>query len=173
MLSRGNWFWLAVLIAAAAVLQTGLAWRIRIGGAKPDFFLALMIVLSLRGRREDVFAANWLIGLAKDLTSGCGVVGMYAVLFLLAGAIVGTLGRHVFSEHGLIVLASAFGAALACEAAASVLVSLRFEQVALASLMKASLGGAVYTAAITPLLAWAMIRPARWMHLPLARTGRQ
>ena len=161
-----SWIGLAIVIVAATVLQTSLMNGIAVANVKPDLMLALVVVLSLRSRWQDMFVANWVLGVMKDLTSHTPV-GTYGVLFLSAGLLAGAAVRQIFGDHLLVHLACAFVAAAACECAVAVLMMVIHGLPWCGAMMRAAIGGAAYTALISPLLAWLMIRPARWLRLPV------
>jgi len=161
-----SWFGLAIVIVAATVLQTSLMNRIAVENVKPDLMLALVVVLSLRSRWQDMFVANWVLGILKDLTSHTPV-GMYGVLFMSVGLLAGVAVRQVFGDHLLVHLVCAFVLAAACECAVAVLLVLIHGLPRSGAIMRAAIGGAVYTALISPPLAWLMVRPARWLRLPV------
>ena len=161
-----SWIGLVIVIVAATVLQTSLMNGITVADVKPDLMLALVVVLSLRSRWQDMLVANWVLGILKDLTSSAPI-GTYGVLFLLAGLLAGAAVRQVFGDHLLVHLACAFVAAAACECAVAVLLMVIHGPPWSGAMMRAAIGGAAYTALISPLLAWLMIRPARWLRLPV------
>lgn len=166
MLPARSCFGLAVVVAVVTILQTSLTHAISIGGVKPDLMLATVVVLSLRARWQDVFVANWALGILRDLHS-VTPVGTCGVLFLLTGLLVGSVGRPLFGDRWPVRVIAAFLSAVICDLSAMGLMVIVYS-VPAGVPVRVTLTAALYTAAIAPVLAWLLGRPAKWLRLPTA-----
>ncbi|MFH1021880.1 MAG: hypothetical protein V1809_00650 [Planctomycetota bacterium] len=101
----------AAVLALSGILQTVLVSARGPLGAAPDFLLAMLAVVALRGWPVWAFAA---LGLVKDFLS-VGPFGAWAFAFTAAGLTGQRLGPRVFQGHALTQAAA--GAILALLAA--------------------------------------------------------
>ena len=82
-----HWFLVAIMAYLCLVIQTTAfrvgAWRCRSGGhwARPDLLLVVGLFLALFYRPGEVFVAAWCLGLAADMVSGAGRLGLQALEF--------------------------------------------------------------------------------------------
>ncbi len=114
---------LLVLGAVALALELTLldAWAVK--GARPEALLSLACFAALFARDSaQGLTASWMIGLLKDVGSA-GPLGLHALLFLGAGAVVLQIRQVLFRESPLTQLAVAFIAACWVNLAAAIVVS--------------------------------------------------
>ena len=132
-------------------------WAVK--GARPEALLSLACFAALFARDSSQgLLASWLIGLLKDAGSA-GPLGLHALLFLGAGAVVLQIRQILFRESPLTQLAVTFIAACWVNLAAALLVALTVGGIPIGVIVGKTLLSALLTAAVTV--------P---MHLTLART---
>ena len=132
-------------------------WAVK--GARPEALLSLACFAALFARDSSQgLLASWLIGLLKDAGSA-GPLGLHALLFLGAGAVVLQIRQILFRESPLTQLAVTFIAACWVNLAAALLVALTVGGIPIGVIVGTTLLSALLTAAVTV--------P---MHLTLART---
>jgi rod shape-determining protein MreD len=79
-------------------LQSTIAPRLEILGARPDWILVLVVAAALRGSPAEAVGGAWIIGLAADLMS-VEHLGLLAVSYASASAIVVALRDELFIER--------------------------------------------------------------------------
>src|SRR6516162_2687347 len=115
---------LALLGAAALALELTLCDSWSVGGVRAEVMLSLACFAALFARDSGQgLLASWLIGLLKDLGSA-GPLGLHALLFLGAGAVVLQIRQILFRESPLTQLAVTFIAACWVNLAAAVVVAI-------------------------------------------------
>jgi rod shape-determining protein MreD len=145
----------AVLLACELTVLD--RWAVQ--GARPEALLSLACFAALFARDSSQgLVASWLIGLLKDAGSA-GPLGLHALLFLGAGAVVLQIRQILFRESPLTQLAVTFIAACWVNLAAALLVALTVGGIPIGVIVGKTLLSALLTAAVTV--------P---MHLTLART---
>ena len=145
----------AVLLACELTVLD--RWAVQ--GARPEVLLSLACFAALFARDSSQgLVASWLIGLLKDAGSA-GPLGLHALLFLGAGAVVLQIRQILFRESPLTQLAVTFIAACWVNLAAALLVALTVGGIPIGVIVGKTLLSALLTAAVTV--------P---MHLTLART---
>jgi rod shape-determining protein MreD len=73
----------------ALLLQTGVVRFLSLGGIVPDLLLLWVVVLAVRRGQIPATSAGFFLGLAQDLLSGDGMLGLSALTKTLAGFIAG------------------------------------------------------------------------------------
>jgi rod shape-determining protein MreD len=73
----------------ALLLQTGVVRFLSLGGIVPDLLLLWVVVLEVRRGQIPATSAGFFLGLAQDLLSGDGMLGLSALTKTLAGFIAG------------------------------------------------------------------------------------
>lgn len=162
-----RWIPFAILAYAAMVAQTSVAHLVTFsagsaGTISPDLLAMTAVFVAMYARAElDVMLAAWGLGLAMDLTTA-QAVGVMPLMYALAAAFVFRLREAVFRER---ILTQVVLAMLFCLPAHGLWVTV---QAALAwrdttwgdwgrSLLQAVLI-ASYTAALMPLVHWALAK---------------
>ena len=151
-------FWAAVLLAAELTLLE----RGSVFGARPEALLALTCFAALfAGDDRQGLLASWTLGLFKDFGSA-GPLGLHALLFLGAGAVMLQVRQVLFRESPLTQVAVAFIATAWVHAVAAAFVALSAGGIPIGVLVGKTIVSAILTAAVTPFLL-ALLTRARWM----------
>jgi len=90
-----GWFLggLVACVAAQAVLLP----MLRVGPIRPDCFLLLVCLLTVRVSPETATLQGFLIGLTQDALSG-GPLGLRAFAYSLLGFIIASLSRNLYTD---------------------------------------------------------------------------
>ena len=148
---------LAVSLASSAVLPPRVPAFLR-----SDAFAILTAFLAVRAPRRRVMALCWLTGLARDALSG-GSLGVYALLYLLAGAAILRIRSETENRPLLSYSPYAFAIALATETACLAVFSWRAGSWPAGGWRHPILMSSLMTALLTPPCAWLLNRLERWM----------
>lgn len=135
-------------------------WAVR--GVRPEALLSLACYAALFARDSSQgLLASWLLGLIKDAGSA-GPLGLYALLFLGAGAVVLQVRQILFRESPLTQLAVAFIAACWVNLAAALVVAIGVGGIPVGVIVGKTLLSALLTAALAiPMLF--TFRQAAWL----------
>ena len=148
----------AVLLACELTLLD--SWAVK--GARPEALLSLACFAALFARDSSQgLLASWLIGLFKDAGSA-GPLGLHALLFLGAGAVVLQIRQVLFRESPLTQLAVTFIAACWVNLAAAIVVALSVGSIPLGVIVGKTLLSALLTAALTVPMHFTLYQ-ARWL----------
>ena len=151
-------FWAAALLAAELTLLE----RGAVFGARPEALLALTCFAALFAADDrQGLVASWTLGLLKDFGSA-GPLGLHALLFLAAGAVMLQVRQVLFRESPLTQVAVAFVATAWVHAVAAAFVALSAGGIPFGVLAVKTLLSAALTAALTPFLLL-FLTQARWM----------
>jgi len=139
-----------LLLLAAVLLGCELTvldrWAVK--EARPETLLSLACFAALFARDSSQgLLASWLIGLVKDLGSA-GPLGLHALLFLGAGAVVLQIRQVLYRESPLTQLSVAFVAACWVNLAAALVVALSVGGIPLGVIVGKTLLSALLTAAL-------------------------
>jgi len=153
-----------ILLLAAVLLGCELTvldrWAVK--GARPEALLSLACFAALFARDSSQgLLASWLIGLLKDAGSA-GPLGLHALLFLGAGAVVLQIRQILFRESPLTQLAVTFVAACWVNLAAAIVVALSVGGIPLGVIVGKTLLSALLTAALTVPLHFTLYQ-SRWI----------
>ena len=96
-----------LLIETAVFLPGGLAVEVDAHPARPDLVLALGLFLAFFFPPREVFVAGWFLGLASDLVSVAGRLGLKALLFCLVLYLVSHLRGNLPRQRALAQFAAA------------------------------------------------------------------
>jgi len=153
---------LLVLGAVALVFELTLLERWSLKDARPEALLSLACFAALFARDSSQgLLASWLIGLLKDVGSS-GPLGLHALLFLGAGAVVLQIRQVLYRESPLTQLAVTFIAACWVNLAAALVVAVSVGGIPVGVLLGRTLLSALLTALITVPL-HGMLSQARWL----------
>jgi len=148
----------AVALAAELTVLDG--WSLK--GARPEALLSLACFAALFARDSSQgLLASWLIGLLKDLGSA-GPLGLHALLFLAAGAVVLQIRQVLYRESPMTQLAVAFIAACWVNLAAAIIVALTVGGIPPGVIVGRTLLSALLTAVLTVPLHFTLSQ-ARWL----------
>ncbi|HHY93971.1 MAG TPA: rod shape-determining protein MreD [Firmicutes bacterium] len=101
-------------ILAGAVLQFGLAPRVGISGARPDFLLLLVVAWALRRGMVSGLLMGAGAGFLEDAVLG-QYLGVRTLAMAVAGVATGYAQRKVFGDQPLVPVTATLGASLLCE----------------------------------------------------------
>jgi len=156
-----RWLLVAILGYACLVLQTaafrpgGLAVHVFGHSMRPDLVLLLGLFLALYVEPYEIFVVAWVLGMASDLVSVTGRLGLQALLFCLALTGLSYLRGNLNRERILVQMGLALGAVLAIHFLGYV--ATQFLQGSPMSILQAAakaLLDAVYSAVLAPYLFW-------------------
>jgi rod shape-determining protein MreD len=135
-------------------------WAVK--GARPETLLSLACFAALFARDSSQgLLASWLIGLVKDAGSA-GPLGLHALLFLGAGAVVLQIRQVLYRESPLTQLSVAFIAACWVDLAAALVVTVSVGGIPLGVIVVKTLLSALLTAAVTVPMHVTLYQ-ARWL----------
>jgi rod shape-determining protein MreD len=148
----------AVLLACELTVLD--RWAVQ--GVRPEALLSLACFAALFARDSSQgLLASWLLGLLKDAGSA-GPLGLYALLFLGAGAVVLQVRQILFRESPLTQLAVAFIAACWVNLAAALVVAIGVGGIPIGVILGKTLLSALLTAGLAiPMLF--TFRQAAWL----------
>ena len=95
-----RWLGFAVCAVIALTLQTTLAWRLAIQGARPEWLLVLAVFFALHAQSADALIGAWLLGAAMDLMS-VGRFGLLSGCYGLATLAIYAIREYVFRDNPL------------------------------------------------------------------------
>jgi rod shape-determining protein MreD len=147
-----NWIPFLILAYVAVAMQTGLSPLVRLGsadsiGAEPNFGLIVVVFIALYAQRQTALLAAFVMGALQDLATQ-QPFGLFAFSYGLAAVVIASGSRKVYRSHPLTHF---FFALLGGFISALVLLlhsHLRHTPVGAVT----TFSGAVYTAALAPLL---------------------
>ena len=95
-----RWFSFTILLLVTMTLVVGMGRVFGLGPQRimPDLLLLLAVVLAFRGSADEILPACWILGLAKDLTSGAPL-GCYAFSFGLLGLLIVYLRELLYGDN--------------------------------------------------------------------------
>lgn len=114
-----RWVLFGVCVAAAIVLQTTIAPRVAILGARPDWIVVLVVSFALYLRGNDAYWACWVLGFAADLAT-IERFGVLTIGYGLIGMTIRGLRSALFLRHTTTHLVTTFLAALVLHGGLSV-----------------------------------------------------
>lgn len=157
--STGKLLLLAALLLACELTVLD-RWALK--GARPETLLSLACFAALFARDSTQgLLASWLIGLVKDAGSA-GPLGLHALLFLGAGAVVLEIRQILFRESPLTQLCVTFIAACWVNLAAALVVAISVGGIPLGVIVGKTLLSALLTAALAVPMHFTLYQ-ARWL----------
>lgn len=157
---------LAFLAFFVLVLQSTLAGRIALGGARPDWILVYVVFLGLYARGSQAIVTGLLLGASADLLT-LERFGLLAIVYAAAGATVAGVREFLFRYRATTQFVVTLAAALVLQVAWLAHRRLAFPSSAIGyhSLGVAVLAS-VYSAAWAPVIHGGLLRAARWIGVP-------
>jgi len=159
-----RWLGFAICAVVVLTLQTTLAWRLEIGGVRPDWMLVMAVFFTLHARSMDALIGAWLLGAAMDvysiarfgLLSGCYAVTMLAVY---------AVREYVFRDNPIAHFVLTFISAAVIGMASMVyrVVTVGGADSGVMATVGTLLLGAAYTAAWAPPLHYVLLRFPRFL----------
>ncbi len=139
MRSAKNWVIAAVLLWMAGACQLGLAYQISLGGAAPDFWLVVLVTLSLFATRRGGATIGFVAGLILGAIAG-GHMAAYSITRTVLGFLVGWVAALEF-EGNAVVAAIVVASATVCAQLTFLLLAPRG---AIVTFLLATIGSAMY-----------------------------
>ncbi len=89
--------WLTFFLLAAVVLtlQSTIAPRVEVLGARPDWILVIVVFFSLYAPRREAIISAWIVGMAADLMT-VERLGLLALSYALAAVGITSVREHLF-----------------------------------------------------------------------------
>ena len=147
-----------VVIETAVFLPGGLAVEVDAHPVRPDLLLALGLFLAFFFPPREVFVAGWFLGLASDLVSVAGRLGLKALLFCLVLYLVSHLRGNLPRQRAIVQFAVALVTVFAVRWVwhlATALVGGAWPPVLRSA--EISFLDALYTAVLAPYLFWILL----------------
>ncbi|MEK7467117.1 MAG: rod shape-determining protein MreD [Planctomycetota bacterium] len=120
-----NWLIFIVLAVLATIAQIALAPLFAVGRAVPDVAIVVLAAVALRTGRNTACIAGWSLGLLRDLSGGSGP-GPFALMFLIAALVTGTMRGMLFPSRPLGMAIGCFVAAWAAHAPYGMVLAARY-----------------------------------------------
>lgn len=111
-----RWFAFVILLALALAVQSSLAMRWRVAGARPDLLLPVVVFIALYGRSREALLSGWVTGLAADLLS-IERFGVFTLTYLTVAFVVLLIRPWVMRTNLVAQFLLVFVMAAGCEAA--------------------------------------------------------
>jgi len=155
----------ALVLAAAVLLQLTTVNGLRLpGGGVPDLVLVVVAALGLASGPAAGAIAGFAAGLALDLAPpGSGVLGEYALVFVLVGGACGRL-RGTLSRSAVLPIVIVAAAAAAAEILiAGLSVALQSAQVSWAAIRQLLPSAVSYDIALSPFVLYLVLLAGAWL----------
>jgi rod shape-determining protein MreD len=155
----------ALVLAAAVLLQLTTVNGLRLpGGGVPDLVLVVVAALGLASGPASGAIAGFAAGLALDLAPpGSGVLGEYALIFVLVGGACGRL-RGTLSRSAVLPIVIVAAAAAAAEILiAGLSAALQSAQVSWAAIRQLLPSAVSYDIALSPFVLYLVLLAGAWL----------
>ncbi len=156
--------WLTFLLLAAVVLtlQSSLAPRLEVFGARPDWLLVVVVFFALYAPPREAAIAAWIVGAAADLMT-VERLGLLALTYALVAVAVASVRDYLFRHRAVTRFVVTLVASLLVRAGWMVYRRVLYDPAdrLLADLAADVLMGSIYTAAWAPLLQAGLWRMSR------------
>jgi rod shape-determining protein MreD len=165
-----RWFPLIFLAAALLVLQSTVAPRLEVLGARPDWVLVVVVFLAMHAASREGIIASWMIGLCADLMT-LERLGFLAVSYGLVAMAVASVRDYLFRRRAMTQFVTTLVACLMVRLAWTVYVRVLYDpgEGVLMSLGVDVLLASVYTALWAPIVHPVLLRLSRAIGLPQPR----
>lgn len=159
-----------LLSALWLTLQSAVAPRLAIAGARPDLLLIVVIFLGLFAPPREAAIGAWILGAGGDVMS-VERFGLMALSYLLVALVVSSIRGHLFRAHGLTQFLVTLIVGLAIRFAWLIYERIAYDPAAgvLYGLSVQVIWGALYTALCAPLVFVVLVRLSRPLGLPRQR----
>lgn len=160
MALRRNIGW-AVVVVAAALVQTTWLDAIKFQGVLPDLTLLLIVFFAITDGEERAMYTGVLGGIYQDV-AGNTALGHHVLCHVIVGYAVGRLAKRLVLDHPVIKVGLTMGASLADGLLFTVIQYVQNPAMsALRMIVATVVPGAFYTALMTPLVFLALSRAFR------------
>ena len=165
-----RWFSFAMLVALLLVLQSTLAPRFELFGARPDWLLVAVVFFAMHVAPREAIIGSWILGLSADLMT-IERLGLMAVTYALIAMAVVSVRDYLFRRQALTQFIVTVAACVAVRLAWTVYVRLLYDpaQSVLVSLIQNVVWGSIYTAAWAPIVHQSLLRISRTLGVPRPR----
>jgi rod shape-determining protein MreD len=151
-----------ILLIICLAFQAAFLGEMRVLGAAPNIFFIVTLYAALFAPKSHATLAAVMAGLACDVFAG-GRLGVHALLFGLAAALLVYTRNKIFKEHPLSQAVLAFIALGAIEIVGSVAVKIQYPTTSAAALLSAGALSALWTAALAPFALALLVKFNRMM----------
>ncbi len=161
-----RWMPFFFLLVIALPLQSVVAPKVEVLGARPDLLLILTLFLALYAPADQAVIGAWLIGFCAD---GLTIerFGLMSLSYGLIGLLVVSAREYLFRFHILTRVAVAFIACVLVRCNWALYSMLRYPDArVLSELLSLTIGSAAYTAALAGPIQGGLLRIARAVGLP-------
>ncbi|MCK4657909.1 MAG: rod shape-determining protein MreD [Phycisphaerae bacterium] len=154
-----RWFGFAICAVVVLTLQTTIAWRLEVRGARPDWMLVLAVFFALHTRSMDGLFGAWVLGAAVDIMS-IERFGLISACYGASALAIYATREHFFRDNPL----THFMLTFVCAAIIGVVTTIyRAVAVGVVGGGVPAVGGGIllaagYTAAWAPLLHYALLK---------------
>ena len=161
-------FAIVILTALTLSLQTIVAPRVEIFGARPDWLLVLVVFMALYAAPQRSIIAAWFVGICADLTT-VERLGLMSVSYAVVAAVVTAMREHIFRYSMFTQAAVTFCLCALVQTAWLIYARTLYDWGDGAFTYVVLV--AAYTALWAPLMQGAMLRSARLLGVPRPRRG--
>lgn len=165
-----RWLTFMILVAAALTLQSAVAPRLEVFGARADWLLVVVIFFGLYAPAGDAVFGGWIIGIAADLMT-IERLGLLALSYALAAMLVVAVRDYLFRDRAVTQFILALTVSLILRAAWLIFRRVLYGPSG-ASLWECSadlVWASLYTAAWAPLLGAILLGRSHWFGIPRRR----
>ncbi len=152
-----NVLW-AVVVIAAALIQTTWLDTIRVQGVLPDLTLLLVVYFAITEGEERGMCTGVLSGIYKDV-AGNAVLGHHILCGVVVGYVVGRVATRLITEHPAVKVVLVLCASLVHGVLYTAILYVQEPDIgAIYTLVTSVIPGAFYTALATPLVFFVLAR---------------
>lgn len=165
-----RWFTFLLLAAIVLTLQSCLAPRLEVLGARPDWLLVVVVFFSLYARPREAAIGAWIIGAGADLMT-IERLGLLALTYTVVAVAVAAAREYVFRHRAVTRFLVTLAASLLVSTGWMVYRHVLYDSTdsLLSGFSTDVIIGSIYTAAWAPLLQTGLWRMSRVFGLPRPR----
>lgn len=165
-----RWFPFALLIGVLLVLQSVVAPRLEVFGARPDWVLVVVVFLAMHATPRDAILGSWVIGLCADLMT-IERLGLLAVSYAIAAMAIASVRDYLFRRRAVTQFVATLLMCLLVRLAWTVYVRVMYDpgDGIIVSLGADVVLASVYTAAWAPIVHPWLLRLSRSFGMPQPR----
>lgn len=165
-----RWLTFSLLAAVVLTLQSTIAPRVEVLGARPDWLLVIVVFFSLYAPRREAIISAWIVGMAADLMT-VERLGLLALSYALVAVGITSIREHLFRYRAATQFVVTLVVCLLLRAAwlAYRRMSYDMAEPFLADLTVDVLTGAIYTAVWAPVLHKGLLRMSGMLGLARPR----
>jgi rod shape-determining protein MreD len=164
--------WLTFILGTVVVLtlQSTIAPRVALFGARPDWLLVIVVFFAMHARAPNAVVGAWIIGACADMMT-IERAGLIALSYTLVAMLVCSTREYIFRRRAETQFIVTFVACLLVRLAWTMYCRLLYDPAdgLLATLATDVLMGSIYTAAWAPPVHKGLLRVSRMLGLPRPR----